>query len=76
LPFADTDEDGDVDQQDFARLQLCVNTGLFEPPASLSEECRCFDRNKDKVIGTYDLARFAACVSGPSVPWQSSPECP
>jgi len=77
LPFADADEDGDVDQEDFARFQLCVNTGLFEPPELLPEECRCFDRNKDKTIDTFDVAKFAACVSGPSVPWtqELSPGC-
>jgi hypothetical protein len=76
-PFADADEDGDVDVDDFARLQLCINTGLGSPPASLSEECRCFDRNGNRVIGdSVDLTKFAACGSGPGVPWQSSEACP
>ncbi len=75
-PFADADEDHDVDSADFAAFQRCFNISLTIPPTSLSEECRCFDRNSNKVVGdSVDLARFISCAGGPDVPWQSSPGC-
>ena len=75
-PFADADEDHDVDSADFAAFQRCFNISLTIPPTSLSEECRCFDRNSIKVVGdSVDLAMFISCAGGPDVPWQSSPGC-
>lgn len=75
VPFADVDGDGDVDMDDFAQFQLCINRGLAAP-ASLPEACRCFDRNNNKVIGdSFDLMDFAACGTGANVPWQPGPGC-
>jgi hypothetical protein len=75
-PFADSDKDGDVDMEDFAVFQSCINTGLYAAPASLPEACRCFDRNDNKVIGdAADLARFIACGSGKDIAWQPRPGC-
>ncbi len=75
-PFADADDDGDVDMDDFAALQLCLNIGLASPPALVPEECRCFDRNNNKIVGdSVDLLNFVTCGSGKDVLWQSSVGC-
>jgi len=65
-PFADADVDGDVDQADFAIVQLCI--GAVSP---LRNECKCFDRPEssfpdgNEAIDATDLAAFEACASGP-----------
>lgn len=69
-PFADADDDGDVDQLDFALLQLCMSGELMPAPAG----CICFDRPEgglphgDNDVDAADLDAFAACVSGPGIP--------
>ena len=70
-PFADADQDGDVDQADFAVLQACyTGQGTFTIPA----ECACFDRpEKDNDIDMSDALKFEECVSGPGVP--ANPAC-
>jgi hypothetical protein len=74
-PFADADGDHDVDMLDFAALQRCINTGLYDS-APLPEECRCFDRNRNRVVGdAVDLTQFIACGTGTGVPWASRPGC-
>jgi len=76
VPFADADEDGDVDMNDFATLQRCITIGAGSSLESLPAECWCFDRNTNKVIGdAVDLNRFLACGTGPDVQWQPGPGC-
>ena len=68
-------DNGDVDIEDFAQLQLCITTGLETPP-SLTADCRCFDQGADNNQGPehdndideFDLSAFIACISGPGVP--------
>jgi hypothetical protein len=63
-PFADWDEDGDVDMDDFADLQRC----LALSPATVSSECECFDRNSDGNVDADDVSAFVACGSGSGIP--------
>jgi len=62
-PFADVDGDGDVDQDDFAALQLCVSG-----EAPLAAGCECFDQPADGKINQLDIQAFETCASGPDVP--------
>ncbi len=62
-PFADFDEDGDADMDDFGGFQRCV-TGY----GNLVAGCECFNRDNDTDVDAADFAAFAACVTGPSVP--------
>lgn len=59
-PFADNDRDGDVDQEDFAALQLC--TAIPMP-----DGCGCFDRDGSGTINQVDISAFEACASGPGI---------
>ena len=71
-PFADADDDGDVDQEDFGILQACLYN--FGGPA-----CSCFDTDGDNEIDADDLSAFVNCaiVSGPDViPDQWPANCP
>lgn len=74
-PFADADQDGDVDQADFAALQVCYTGGAG--PFTLPAECACFDRPEsiepDGDIDQADLFKFEDCASGPGVP--ANPAC-
>jgi hypothetical protein len=75
-PFADSDEDGDIDQFDFSDFQFCF-TGPLDPQGVFdAERCTCFDRDKDEDIDALDFEAFQACSSGPDVPWQPSAGCP
>jgi hypothetical protein len=70
-PFADADEDGDVDQDDFAQFQLCyTGTGGGVP-----EGCVCFDRANDSDIDDDDFSEFQKCASGPNVSVVGDPDC-
>jgi hypothetical protein len=75
-PFADADEDGDVDQSDFAAFEVCY-TG--SPPGASydAEKCHCFDRNHDGDVDEHDLSEFEYCATGPGVLWsqQLEPDC-
>ena len=80
-PVFDSEPDGDVDVEDFARFQRCITKGLT-PPFSLSQECACFDLGDDNHDGYLesdgdiderDLAAFLECASGPGVP--ADPAC-
>lgn len=68
-PFADSDGDGDVDQADFARVQLCIT----EPGECLPAGCECFDRPEsgsaagDGDIDADDVDAFEKCASGPGI---------
>jgi hypothetical protein len=71
-PFADADEDGDVDMDDFAALQRCITaTGALAP------ECACFDRPQpvvpNGVINTFDLVMFEQCATAAGV--LADPNC-
>jgi hypothetical protein len=63
-PFADFDEDGDVDLDDFGGFQRCVSplTGGILPG------CECFDRNDDNDVDGSDFTAFSNCMTGPAVP--------
>ncbi len=67
FPWADGDDDGDVDQVDFGAFQLCYTgaEGGYD-----AEACGCFDRDRNGNIDHGDLALFVACAdgSGPDVP--------
>lgn len=80
-PFADADRDGDVDQADFAVLQICL-TGADDPGELFDPaKCNCFDRDQmdadpqfrpsidgDDDVDATDLDAFEACASGPGIP--------
>ncbi len=83
-PFADVDDDGDVDQADFAVLQLCyTGSGATAVPAN-PEYCACLDHadddnnpetppGADGNIDSFDVTAFERCASGPGVP--ADPDC-
>jgi hypothetical protein len=71
-PFADADDDDDVDMDDFARYQLCF-TGNGTPAEG---QCRCFDRDDDDDVDADDLDEFTACATRANVPWAPSAGCP
>lgn len=75
IPFADSDNDDDVDMADFAAIQRCMNTGPGSPP-TLGAGCGCFDKNKNGIIDETDLENFIKCGTGDAVPWVASPDCP
>lgn len=68
-PAADFDNDGDVDQEDAAMLQLCF-TG---PSGTMLPGCECFDDDGNNLITTTDVSAFEECASGPNVP--ANPAC-
>lgn len=75
-PFADADQDGDVDQLDFGAFQLCI-TGPNDPWGQFdADRCGCYDRNHDDDIDTQDFLKFLDCVTGPEIQWTSTPACP
>ena len=73
-PFADTDEDGDVDQTDFSFFQSCYSG---PGPFTLDGLCGCFDRDAggagDDDVDSDDWTAFEQCASGPGIP--VSPTC-
>jgi hypothetical protein len=67
-PYADTDGDHDVDQEDFGVLQKCFTGALHD--GGLTLPCLCFDLQGGAPDGSIDLADYAAflnCWSGPKV---------
>jgi len=63
-PFADVDQDGDVDQEDYGALQVCyTGTG-----GGILAGCQCLDSDGDDDIDGADLLSFKACVSGSNIP--------
>jgi endonuclease/exonuclease/phosphatase family metal-dependent hydrolase len=62
-PFADVDGDGDVDQNDFGVVQVC----LSGDSSAAIESCRCLDRNADADVDATDLQSFLDCMSGPGI---------
>lgn len=76
-PFADTDADGDVDQDDFGVFQLCFSGPLGSIPTSVAGyDCKCLDRNLDNHLTQEDFSLFQNCAGGPMMPWQASANCP
>lgn len=68
----DFDRDGDVDQSDFAHMQVCL-TGLNVPitnPACMNAD---LDPLPDNDVDTTDLNIFLGCFSGPNV--YANPNC-
>ncbi len=77
--FADADEDGDVDQADFAMFQRCYTGDGGGVPAD-PDYCQCFDRRnndntpgEDNDVDGFDLGAFEDCASGPGV--AADPAC-
>lgn len=67
---ADLDTDGDVDQEDFGRLQVCLSgNGVVQT----APECDLGRLDNDGDVDRDDVTLFLGCISGPSVP--ADPEC-
>ena len=67
-PFADADDDKDVDQADFGVWQLCY-TGSGDPLHIFNKDlCFCFDRDGDSDIDMADFNAFQKCYNGPNLP--------
>jgi hypothetical protein len=64
-PWADADNDGDVDSDDYAVFQKCYS-GPGAAPATPA--CACVDRNTDGKVNETDFAAFVSCRQGPGVP--------
>jgi hypothetical protein len=58
----DYDHDGDVDQEDFAHLQLCMGSAPGNPT------CQDARLDGDNDVDADDFALFLACMYGPGVP--------
>ncbi len=74
-PYAEADDDGDIDMDDFGAFQVCFN------PTSVPAGCGCFDRGygfPDGKIDRADFEAFLACATGGSVPFVAGehPDCP
>lgn len=71
-PVFDTDEDDDVDRDDFSRAGpgwdfLDCATGPAPSVATfagLADACRCLDVNDDQAVDQADFAVFQRCLSG------------
>jgi hypothetical protein len=65
----DADNDGDVDQADFAAFQAClVGDGVTTLPET-AYPCRCFDRGmRDLDVDLADYLEFEQCATGPGIP--------
>jgi hypothetical protein len=61
----DTDGDGDSDQEDFGRFQVCFSQPGVTP---IPDECLFADMNGDELVDQSDLVRFQACMSAANVP--------
>lgn len=59
-PFGDTDDDGDIDLLDVARLQVCVGSSV-----ALDMACERADREPDGVITLLDAAALIRRMTGP-----------
>ncbi len=71
LPIpGDYDHDGDVDQEDFGSLQLCI----AGPAIPISDpSCRRADLDADNDVDSFDVAEFIACFEGAGV--AANPAC-
>jgi len=77
-PFADADDDNDVDVADFGMFQICYTGPNGTLPAS-PEYCTCFDRPEgplnqpDGDVDEADLVIFSNCALGPGI--MADPSC-
>ena len=69
VSLGDFDGDGDVDQDDFARFQVCLDAAGKVAPAS----CLAGRLDNDVDVDKDDLALFKKCMSGAGV--AASPDC-
>lgn len=63
-PRFDHDDDGDVDQADFAFQQSCItgtNNGVLAG-------CECANSDGDNDVDSTDMTNFEGCASGPGIP--------
>lgn len=74
VPFADFDNDHDVDQEDFGAFQAC-----YAPGEPVSAACACFDRpqptDPSGIVDQADYAAFVFCITGPDIPWVATQDC-
>jgi len=68
----DVDDDGDVDQEDFATFQSCY-TGASGQGTFDASACWRMDADDNLGVDASDLEAFEACASGPDVP--ADPAC-
>jgi hypothetical protein len=66
----DYDGDGDVDQEDFGRFQVCHRGSRRTQPAP---QCRFARMNADAYVDSEDMTLFSRCMSGPNIP--ADPNC-
>ncbi len=73
--WADPDDDGDVDQDDFAQFQACYSGDVNYPTEPAA--CANFDYVEDGKVNADDFAAFTACATGPGIPVNTStaPDC-
>lgn len=71
--WADKDADGDVDMNDFGKLQQCI-TG---PGGGVPAGCSCFNRDNDNDVDNDDYQKFKDCATGENIPWSMAltPSC-
>ncbi len=67
--YGDTDNDADVDMDDFAVLQRCLTIGGGATTAA----CNCLDFESNGTVDLNDATHFATCASGEGVP--ADPDC-
>ena len=60
----DSDIDGDVDQGDYGRFQVCIS-GAYYP---CSQGCQWADFDLDQDVDAADASMFMVCLSGANVP--------
>jgi hypothetical protein len=72
-PFADADQDDDVDMDDFGVFQACFTGPSGTVPELPGYACTCFDRDANHVIDQFDFQEFKNCVTGPDILWSVSP---
>jgi hypothetical protein len=65
LISVDFDEDGDVDLDDFASLQLCLGA---EHVSQNNPGCVEADLNDDNNVDQTDLQEFMGCMNGSGIP--------
>ncbi|GMU20217.1 MAG: hypothetical protein AMXMBFR13_03150 [Phycisphaerae bacterium] len=66
----DIDRDGDVDQEDFGRFQVCLTGGGMPQTDPSCQPCRL---DMDSDVDQNDFGIFQRCVSGPNHP--ADPGC-
>lgn len=69
LPIGDFESDSDLDQVDFAHLQMCLTSSQ----QAIDPFCRDADLNGDAAVDVADLQVFIDCAGGPGIP--ADPQC-